>query len=414
MVNFEKFELVNGLKVLLHQDRSTPLAAVNLLFKAGSKYDPANKSGLAHLFEHLMFSGTPQVPDFDLPIQEAGGENNAYTNSDYANYYSYGPAENIETLLWLEADRMHDLSVLQDALEIQQQVVIEELHETCFNRPYGDVWHHVLPWVYRDHPYHWPVIGKDQHEIAAITFDDVLDFRRRYYHPGNAILSVAGNIDPHEIERMLNVYFCDLACTSSAAEGSPYDLDSYRSTYVQLPSKVPVEAFFMIFPMPERSHSSYYSLDLLSDLLADGRSSILYQQMVKETHLLSSVDAYITGTVDCGLFVIEGRLSELNTWSQVAGKIDEIIQTLIHDPIKPKVMEKLKNNVESSITFAESGTLNKAMNLAFFEMLGDVHLINDEARCYEQVSIFDLQSDAAHFLDPSKASIFHYRPESAT
>lgn len=412
MITFERKQLPNGLIVLLHQDKSTPLVAVNLLFRAGSKYDPPKKSGLAHLFEHLMFSGTKEVPDFDTPIQQSGGENNAYTNSDYANYYSYGPAQNLETLLWLEADRLGNLNISQDALSVQQQVVIEELYETCLNLPYGDVWHHVLPLIYRDHPYEWPVIGRDEREIASIDLDDVLQFYRRHYHVGNAILSVAGNFSFEETWGLVEQYFGKLVGQLTHVKTYKYNLEAYRSTRIMLESKVPLEAFYMIFPMPERNHRAYYLLDLLSDLLSDGRSSLLYQTLVKENQLLTAVDAYITGTLDAGLFILEGRLNNGVEIKAAEAKIWEILERLKQVEIRSPLMEKLKNNTESSIVFSESGTLNKAMNLGFFELIGNADLINQEAQIYGGITENELRDACSEYLTVEKASVIQYVPDS--
>ncbi len=412
MVRYERAQLDNGLTILLHQDRSTPLVAVNLLFKAGSKYDPPKKSGLAHLFEHLMFSGTARVPDFDTPVQEAGGENNAYTNSDYANYYSYGPANNMETLLWLESDRLSNLNLTQNTLSIQQQVVIEELYETCLNLPYGDMWHHVLPLIYKDHPYQWPVIGRDEREIASIELDDVNQFYHQHYHVGNAIMSIAGNIETDQAWKMVDKYFGSFNGKYDPVKTYTYDLEEYRSRRVKLESKVPFEAFYMIFPMPERSHRAYYQMDLLSDLLSDGRSSLLYQQLVKEHHLLANVDAYITGTLDSGLFIIEGQLVSGVSLDQVEDQIWKLIDRVITEKWSDHIIEKLINNTESNVTFSESGTLNKGMNLCFFELIGNVELINSEVDIYASLTEEELRQAASKYLKRELTSVLHYMPVS--
>jgi predicted Zn-dependent peptidase len=277
--------------------------------------------------------------------------------------------------------------------------------------PYGDIWHHVLPLIYRDHPYQWPVIGRDEKEIGDISLDDIIRFHKHYYMAGNAILSVAGNIDLDKTEQLIHQYFGDLPGGKQEVETYLFDLNGYQPTRLQLRSTVPVEAFYMIFPMPERNSTAFYALDLFSDLLVDGRSSILYQSMIKETQLLSTVDAYITGTLDSGLFVIEGRLSDGADIKQVELQIGQILEQQITAQITASTMEKLKNNVEAAIVFAEAGTLNKAMNLSFFELIGDAALINDEAKLYQQITEGEMRMVARDFLTPKLASLFHYVPD---
>jgi zinc protease len=410
MVTYERFQLDNGLKVILHQDKLTPLVAVNLLFQAGSKFDPPQKSGLAHLFEHLMFAGTKEVPDFDEPIQMAGAENNAFTNSDYADYYSYGPFQNLDTLLWLEADRLANLKVNRKAFKTQQKVVIEELHESCYNVPYGDIWHHLLPAIYEQHPYRWPTIGLNEAEIAQIELEDVRQFFRQYYNVHNCILSVAGNFETDQIRKLIERYFSALPGGELQIAPFSFDLKDYHPRKLFIQSDVPVPAFYLVFPMCGRTDEDYYVLDLLSDLLALGKSSLFYRKLIKDSQVLAAADAYITSTHETGLFVIEGKLSEGVTYEQAYPKIMEILEELKQVPIRKKIMEKLKNALESSVVFSETSTLSKAMNLAYYELIGDVDLINTESEKYLAITAEDLIRVARTYLLESMVTTVLYEP----
>ncbi len=409
MVHFDRLVLPNGLRVILHQDDSTPLVAVNLLFGAGSKYDPEGGSGLAHLFEHLMFSGTPAVPDFDTPIQMAGAENNAFTNCDHASYFSYGPAQNLETFLWLEADRLRDLVVTQEAFDIQQHVVIEELYESCLNVPYGDVWHHLLPAVYPAHPYARPTIGISEQEIAALTLDDAQRFYQQYYHSANAVLSVSGNFQMTTTQNLITGFFGDLRSGTSAPMHMGRQ-ESGTGDPIRLLGDVPVPSFYIAFQMPSRDHPDYIALDLVSDLLAMGRSSLLYRTLVKEMQILSTVDAYVTGTLDCGLLVIEGRLANGSALESVTDQLWHLIEGTATQLLDQWTMEKLKNTLESNLVFSEISSLNKAMNLCFYEWLGDIDLINREAEQYQALGAEDIRRVIRKYLVPDNATILSYEP----
>lgn len=411
MVNYERLVLDNGLRVILHRDELTPIVAVNLLFNAGSKFDPPEKSGLAHLFEHLMFSGTPSVPDFDEPIQMAGAENNAFTNSDYADYYSYGPYQNLETLLWLEADRLANLEVSSKAFKTQQKVVIEELHESCLNEPYGDVWHHLLPAIYKDHPYRWPTIGLNAEEIASIKLKDIKGFYQQYYNAGNCILSVAGNLQINETKKLVQKYFSGLPLSNETVAGFAFNLSDYHPRKIYVKSDVPVPAFYLVFPMVGRIDPDYYVLDLLSDLLALGRSSLFYKKLIKESEVLAAADAYITGTHDTGLFIIEGKLSQNVSYEAAITEVLKIINQVKSELVEDRIMQKLKNGLESSVVFSETSTLSKAMNLAYYELIGDVDLINTEAEKYQAITSADLQHVTNKYLDQSLMTTVYYEPQ---
>ncbi len=410
MIHYHRHTLPNGLTVLLHRDVNTPLVALNMLFRAGSKYDPPKATGLAHLFEHLMFSGTETVPNFDVPMQMAGGENNAFTNSDYASYYCYGPADNLETFLFLESDRLQNLRLKENEFRVQQKVVIEELYESCFAVPYGDVWHHLLPMIYQELPYSWPTIGRSVEELLNMTLEDAHDFHRRYYHISNAILSITGNINIEETTGMIEKYFGSL--NGPAQDRPQFDFSAVPNRRLReiVSGKVPVKSFYFVFPMEGRNSKNYYALDLISDLMAVGKSSLLYQHFIKKYQMLTSVDAYITGNVDAGLFIVEGKIAGHFGFDAVENEFWKLVNKLKETGIDQQLMQKLKNTSESNIIFSEIGTLNKAMNLCYFELLGDIELINREANIYRDMDADYLDSVFKDFIDPLRMNVLKYSP----
>ncbi len=410
MIRFERFTLANGFNVIVHEDDSSPLVALNVLFRAGSIYDPPGRSGLAHLFEHLMFSGTEQVPDYDVPVQMAGGENNAFTNADFASYFCYSPRQNLETLLWLEADRLEALKVSEKSLAIQKQVVIEEYFETCLNIPFGDVWHHILPAVYNGHPYHWPTIGRNEREIGSISLEDVNKFSRQYYHPGNSIISLAGNVKADEALRLIEKWFGEVQHGGERAAPLPYDFLEYKSEHLEISQGVPAKTFYMIFPMSARTDANYYVFDLISDILASGRSALLFSTLIKDKALLSQVDAYITGTNESGLFVIEGQLLPGVEFNQVYPIVWDEVNKIQNGFVDKTLFEKLINTVETNLAISESSVLHKVMSLAYFEALGDADLINTEIDRYKQVTVDDLSQTLQEYINPGRCTTLEYHP----
>lgn len=409
MIQFERRELPNGMRVIVHQDNSTPMVAINVLYQAGSKYDPLGKTGLAHLFEHLMFSGTKEVPDFDIPIQLAGGENNAFTNADYASYYTYGPHQNLELFLWLEADRLKNLHITEKKLEVQKQVVVEELYESCLNIPYGDVWHYLLPSVYEDHPYGWPTIGMNETEIGKISYDDIQAFKNQHYRPNQAILSMAGKIKFKEVWDLLEKWF-SFRGIQNGSFAPPRFHDGFGKQHIDLKADVPVSALYLAFPMSSRTATEYYTLDLLSDLMATGSSSLLHRNLVKEKEIFTQIDAYITGTIESGLYVIEGKLSHGIDMEEAQAALWNEIENIKKGFFSDYVMQKLLNSVESSMVFSEMSILNKALNLGFYELIGDPALINSEVSIYQSINKETLIQVADQFLVAEYATSIRYEP----
>ncbi len=410
MVKFEKFELENGLKVILNQDMQAPLVAFNILYNVGSRDEDPQKTGLAHLFEHLMFTGTRMAPDFDTPIQMAGGENNAFTNTDITNYYITVPSENLEIACWLEADRMENLKLGKRNFGIQKKVVLEEFKETTLNKPFGDVWHHISEMCYKTHPYRWPTIGLTLEQVESLTELDAREFYANYYHPGNAILSVSGQFDPDKTIKMIRKWFEPLkSMTGWRPQAVPQDESLFPGAQTkEVRADVPNDAVFLAYKMPGREHPDYYAFDLMSDILGRGRSSRLHQHLVKEKPLFRNATAYITGTVDPGLFVVEGNLMKQTGVETGVEAFEQELEQLRTDKIAETELEKLKNKMESSILFSETNISNKAMNLAQYELLGDPGMINDQIDMYRKVTADDILRVANDIFVPENCSKLLY------
>ena len=404
MIAFERIVLGNGLTVIIHEDFSTPMVAVNVVYNVGSKHENPNHTGFAHLFEHLMFGGSKHIPDFDTPIQDAGGENNAFTNTDLTNFYEVLPAQNVETALWLESDRMLQLRFSKKSLNTQKKVVIEEFKETCLNEPYGDMWHHLSALCYTRHPYQWPTIGKHLDHIADATIDQVAVFFEQYYKPENAVVVLAGNITISKGFELVQKWFGDIP--KGNFKKNALEVEPVQSTHRQkvLTQNVPHEAIYQGYHMGTRLSDSYYACDLLSDVLANGRSSRFYQKLYKEQQLFSTIDAFISGTTDPGLFIIEGKTMPSISIDQAKDAIRTELNILQNDKIPDRELTKLKNAVESSLTFSEVSALNKAISLAYFEVLGDANLINEEAKRYQEITADDLRDTAQNVFKPENCS----------
>lgn len=394
MITFERFKLANGLTVIIHEDKSTPMVAVNVVYNVGSKYEEPDKTGFAHLFEHLMFGGSINIPDFDDHIQDAGGENNAFTNTDLTNFYEVLPAENIETALWLESDRMLQLRFSKKSLDTQKKVVIEEFKETCLNEPYGDMWHHLSRLCYKVHPYQWPTIGKDMSHIAEATLDQVKTFFYHYYRPDNAVLVLAGNIDVKKGIQLVEKWFGSIPAGHYTKPNYLYEPPQIEFRQDILRQDVPHDAVYQGYHMAGRMDDGFYACDLLSDVLANGRSSRFYQRLYKEQELFSTIDAFISGTVDPGLFIIEGKTMPGILMEKAKKAIKLELDMLKNDLISEQELSKLKNSVESSLLYSEVSVLNKAISLAYFEVLGDADMINIEAERYHNVTAEDIRNAA--------------------
>ena len=412
MIHVNKLTLPNGLVVVHNEDRSTRMAALNLLYKVGARDEHPDHTGFAHLFEHLMFGGSVNIPDYDTPVQQAGGENNAWTNNDITNYYVTLPAHNIELAFWLESDRMLGLDFNPKSLEVQRQVVIEEFKQRNLNQPYGDDSHLLRALAYKVHPYRWPTIGKDISHIAHATLDEVKDFFFHYYAPNNAILAVTGNIPWEETVRLAEKWFAPIPRRDVPARHLPREPRQTEARRMEVERAVPVDALYLCFHMCDRLHPDYYAFDMLSDILSNGKSSRLIRRLVIERRICSSVDAYISGSLDAGLIHIVGKPTPGYTLADVEKAVWEELETLKHTPVDEHELEKVKNRYESEQIFGNINYLNVATNLAYFEMLNRAEDINDEVRKYRSVSAGQLQRVAQQAFTTGNSNTLYYKAQS--
>lgn len=387
MVNFQRFQLDNGLRVLIHEDSSTPMVAINILYDVGSKDEDPDKTGFAHLFEHLMFSGSTHIADFDTPMQLAGGENNAFTNNDITNFYDIVPAQNIEIALWLESDRMQGLAFDPKGFEVQKKVVVEEFKETCLNVPYGDAWHKLSAMAYKEHPYQWPTIGKLPEHIANSSLLEAKQFFTEHYAPNNSILVLAGSIRPDRGLELVKKWFGDIPAQQITKRNLPVEPQQTVKESQIVQAAVPADAIYLGFHTGGRTDPEYYACDILSDILGNGRSSRFYQRLYKGKNIFSRIDAYISGTADPGLFLIDGKLKDSKTTDEGLKAIWHELELFKTEGVTEEELSKVKHKIESGLCFSEVSILNRAVSLAFFEWLGDAQQINHQQESYQQVTL---------------------------
>ena len=410
MVEFVRHQLSNGLIILVHRDPLTPMVVTNIVYNAGSKYDPPHMTGMAHLMEHLMFGGSKNAGDFDTPQQLAGGENNAYTNSDITNYYQVLPGKNLEVALWLESDRMGFLNLNKQIFEVQKAVVLEEYNETCLNEPYGDVWHYIHHLAYKKYPYRWPTIGLTPNHIAGISFEEVSNFYKRQYRPDNTILSIVGNIDPEYAIKTAEKWFGEIPAGTDPLVDLGKEPIQTKIRRKEIIAMVPHPAVYMAFHIPQKIDARFPAIDLLSDLLGLGRSCRLNERLVEEREIFSSVDAYVNGANDMGLFIVEGKLNEGYSSRDGEEALWEVLEEVKHQVVLKSEIEKLQNTFATSHAFSCISSLHKAMNLAHYENLGDANLLNSEIVEYSRVTQDDLQREAKAIFRRENASIVSYEP----
>ncbi len=408
MIDFKRFQLNNGLKIIVHEDHSTPLAAVNILYNVGSRDESPDQTGFAHLFEHLMFGGSRNIEIFDEPLQRAGGENNAFTSTDITNYYETLPSQNIETAFWLEADRMNDLVFSEHSLEVQRKVVSEEFKEHYINQPYGDVWHKLRALAYTTHPYQWPTIGKTLEHIEQAQVDDVRNFFFKFYRPNNAILVVAGNVIAEEVFEMAEEWFGDIPPGKNLKKNIPVEPKQQEARTLVLHADIPLDAIYKAWHIPARLQPGYYPSDLITDVLSGGKSGRLYQALVKEQQLFSEINAYQTGSLDPGLMVVEGKLIKGVKMEDAENAIMNELEKISSTRIDEMELTKVKNRVESQTIFSETEILNKAMNLAYAELLGNANLVNEEINNYLAVTADEIQKQAAQIFTAENCSTLYY------
>ncbi len=409
MVDFEKFRLGNGLTVLVHRDKTTPVVAMNIIYKVGSRNESPDKTGFAHLFEHLMFGGSVNIAKYDEPLQIAGGENNAFTNSDYTNYYLTIPKNNLEIAFWLESDRMLNLAFTEKSLQVQRQVVIEEFKQNYLNQPYGDVYLLLKPLAYKVHPYRWATIGKEISHIENATMEEVKAFYKKFYNPDNAILAVAGDVETDQIKAWAEKWFGTIDKKSSEAVCPlPEEPEQTEARTQTVTREVPQDALYMAWHTAPRSDNRFYHYDLISDILSNGNSSRMYQTLIKEKKLFSEVNAFITGDLDKGLFIVSGKLNKGISMEEAEKAVEQELEKIRQQLVDERELEKVVNKVESNLVFSRLSTLHKAMNLCYYEMLGDAALFNLEADKYRAVTRQDIQHTARELFAPHRKNTLYY------
>ena len=409
MIKYDRFKLDNGLTVIVHNDEATPLACVNILYDVGARDEDENRTGFAHLFEHLMFGGSVNIPSYDEPLQRVGGENNAFTTNDITNYYLTLPAANLETAMWLESDRMLSLAFSEKSLEVQRNVVIEEFKQRYLNQPYGDVWLLIRPLTYKVHPYRWATIGKEISHIENATMEDVKAFFKKFYCPSNAIMVVSGPVKAEEVKQLAEKWFGPIPAGVKHNRVLPVEpkQEEYRSETVY--REVPYDGVYLNFHMCARDDAEYPAMDLISDILSRGNSARLYNALVKDQEIFSEINAFVMGDHDKGTFVVSGKVTEEFSTEQAEEAVFAELQKLCDEKVGDRELQKVKNKVESSLQFAEMGILDKSMNLAFYELMGDANKINTELGEYLAVTAEDIQSAAREVFRKTNCSVLHYK-----
>lgn len=408
MIKFQKFTLDNGLRVIVHEDKTTPLASVNLLYDVGARDEDPEKTGFAHLFEHLMFGGSRNIPKFDEPLELVGGQNNAFTNNDLTNYYETLPAENIETAFWLESDRMLELDFSEKSLEVQRNVVIEEYKQRYLNRPYGDLWLLLRPLAYKHHSYQWPTIGKDISHIEEASLGDVKDFFYKHYGPNNAILSVAGNVTMPGIKKLAEKWFGAIEKRPIQQRNLPREPEQLQPRNITVERDVPLDYLIKAYHVTDRLGEDYYITDLISDIFANGKSSRLHNQLVREHKYFSSIDAFITGSIDPGMIVFAGALQQGVTMSEAESALLYEIEQIKREKPGKQELQKVKNKVEANLLYGESSIMNKALSLAFHELIEGAAGVNKEISRYAAVTAEDITDVARKVLRDDNCSTLYY------
>ncbi len=411
MVKFNRFTLANGLRVIVHEDSTTPMAVLNILYDVGSRDEDPGQTGFAHLFEHLMFGGSVNIPSYDEPLQRVGGENNAFTSNDITNYYITLPAANLETAFWLESDRMLSLAFNKKSLETQRNVVIEEFKQRYLNQPYGDVWLRLRPMVYKKHPYLWDTIGKNIEHIADAKIDDVKAFFKKHYNPQNAIMVVGGDVNTEQVKQLAEKWFAPIPAGEKYHRNLPQEPEQRDERRETVTAKVPLNDVYIALQMPARKDKDFYAVELMSDILSRGKSSRLYRSLVKEKQLFSEVHAHLSGSIDKGMFLLEGKpLANVTIEEAEAGIWDEL-EKLKAEEVSPEELTKVQNKTESTMIFSEMSLLDKAMNLAYFELLGDADQLNQETDRYLSVTSQQIKEQANKLFRKGNSSTLIYLAE---
>lgn len=408
MIQFERFQLENGLKVLVHKDPSTPMAVVDILYDVGARDEDPSRTGFAHLFEHLMFGGSVNIPDYDEPLQRAGGENNAYTTNDLTNYYCQLPTDNLETAFWLESDRMLSLAFGEKSLDVQRKVVSEEFKEHYLNKPYGDAWHLLREMAYKEHPYRWMTIGKELKHIEEAKLDDVKSFFFKHYTPANAIMVVAGNVNAGHVKTLAEKWFGGIPSGNKYMRNLAQEPLQTEERRMEVQRDVPLDALYKCWHMASRNEHDYYVTDLITDILGGGTSSRLYQALVKEQKLFSNIECYHFGSLDKGLLAIEGKLVKGVKPDAAEAAIELVLDGMRQQAVEEKELQKVKNKTESLMAFEDMSLMNRANSLAFYELLGDANLMNQELQHYNSVTSKDVMTLSAKLFANENSNTLYY------
>jgi len=411
MVKFNRFVLDNGLRVIVHEDHTTPMAVLNILYDVGARDESPDQTGFAHLFEHLMFGGSVNIPQYDEPLQRVGGENNAFTTNDITNYYITLPAENIETAFWLESDRMLSLAFSEKSLEVQRNVVVEEFKQRYLNQPYGDVWLKLRPMVYKEHPYRWATIGKELKHIEDARIEDVKAFFKKHYNPQNAVMVIGGNIDTAKARELAEKWFGPIPAGEKYLRNLPKEPEQHEARRESVTAKVPLNDLYIAFRMPARLEEGYYEIDLVSDILSRGNSSRLHRTLVKNKELFSEIHAYNMGSFDSGMFVVEGKPAEHVSIETAEAAIWEELEKIKIELVPGDELTKVKNKTESTMVFSEMSLLDKAMNLAMFELFGDADMLNHETDKYLAITAERIKEQAQKVFRKENSSTLVYLAE---
>jgi predicted Zn-dependent peptidase len=408
MIHFERFQLNNGLKVIVHKDVSTPMAVLDILYDVGARDEDASKTGFAHLFEHLMFGGSVNIPDYDEPLQVAGGENNAYTTNDLTNYYCQLPAENLETAFWLESDRMLSLAFSEKSLDVQRKVVSEEFKEHYLNKPYGNAWHIMREMAYTQHPYRWMTIGKELSHIEEASLKDVKAFFFKHYTPANAIMVVAGNVEMDEVIRLAEKWFGGIDPGATYIRNIGREPEQTEARRQVINAAVPLDAFYKCWHMAGRMDQRYYTADLITDILGGSTSSRLYQTLVKEKMLFSNIECHHFGSTDEGLLAIEGKLVKGVDPEAAEAAVELVLDSIRNEKVSEKELQKVKNKTESIMAFEDMSLMNRANSLAYYELLGDAALMNSELEKYNAVTSEDILTESRRIFNDNNSNTLYY------
>ena len=411
MVKFNRFTLDNGLRVLVHEDHTTPMAVVNILYDVGARDENPQQTGFAHLFEHLMFGGSINIPSYDEPLQRGGGENNAFTSNDITNYYITLPSANLETAFWLESDRMLSLAFSKKSLEVQRNVVIEEFKQRYLNQPYGDVWLKLRPLVYKKHPYRWATIGESIKHIEDAKIEDVKAFFKKHYNPQNAIMVVGGDVTLQQVKDLAEKWFAPIPAGEKYHRNLPQEPEQHDERRLIVTAKVPLNDVYVSFQMPGRQNHSFHAIELMSDILSRGHSSRLYKALVKEKQLFSEAHAYVSSSIDTGMFVVEGKPLENVSIEQAEAAIWEELEKIKAETVPADELTKVKNKTESTMIFSEMSLLDKAMNLAYYELFGDADMLNHETQRFLAVTAAEIQQQANQLFRKDNSSTLVYLAE---